>query len=101
MAQTARDLLAWFAFLLAAIGLGVRHVPVVNHGVLFVAALSPYLTVIAGMAATLLLVADRRWWAASVTVAVVAAGVAVQIPRFLPADPHSRCRGQGGHDQPP
>ena len=86
MDQTARDLLAWFAFLIAAIELGVRFVPVVNHGILFAAAVSPYLTVIAGMAATLVLVADRRWWAASVTVAVVAAGVAVQLPRILPAD---------------
>lgn len=84
--RTARDLLAWFAFLIAVVGLAVRFMPVVNHGVLFVAALSPYLTMTAGMAAVLLLLGNRRWPAAAVAVALVVAGVVVQLPRLLPSD---------------
>lgn len=85
-ARTARDLLAWFGFLIAAIGLAVRFVPIGNHGILVLAALAPYLTVSAGLAAGLLLLRNRRRWAAAVTLAVVAAGVAMQIPRLVPAN---------------
>ena len=85
-ARTARDLLAWFGFLIAAIGLAVRFVPIGNHGILVLAALSPYLTTSAGLAAGLLLLRNRRRWAAATTLAVAAAGVAVQIPRLVPAN---------------
>lgn len=90
LARTARDLLAWFAFLIAAIALAVRFVPVADHSILILAALSPYLTIAAGTVAALLLLGNRRWWAFAVTLVLIAAAVAVQIPRFIPA------KGPGG-----
>lgn len=77
-------LLAWFVSVGGAVALAARYVPVVNHSVLIVAALSPYLTVAASVAAAALLFA----W--SPRIAVVAllpavAAVAVQLPLFLGA----------------
>lgn len=81
-----RDLLAWFAFLIAALSLAIRFVPITSHAVLLLAAFSPYLTMSAGLIAVLLLVVNQRWRPLAVSMAVVAAGVACQIPRLMPAN---------------
>lgn len=84
MSSNAVDLLAWFAFLIAAVALVVRFLPVVNHGTLGLTALSPYLTIGAGNGAALLLLINRRRWAAAVSLVLVAAAVTIQLPRFIP-----------------
>lgn len=86
LASAASDLLAWFAFLIAAVALAVRFVPVVNHGVLILAALSPYLAIGAGVTAALLTLRSRRWWAAAGCLALLTAAVGVQVPRLIPAN---------------
>lgn len=82
MPRTAVLLIAWFAFLVAAVALAGRFVPVVNHTVLIVAALAPYLTIGAAALSTAALLMARSWWAAAAAVLVVVA-VAVQVPLFV------------------
>lgn len=85
---TARDLLAWFAFLIAAVALAARFAPVVNHVVLGVAALSPYLAIGAsGLSAALLLWGRRRLLAA-LACALLAVAIGVQAPRFIGSARH-------------
>lgn len=67
----------------AGAALAARLIPVTNHGVLTLAALSPYLTM-AAVPAALLLVATRRFLAGAAVAAVAAAAIAVQLPRFIP-----------------
>ena len=77
-------LVAWFATVIAVVALAVRYVPVVNHAVLIVAALSPYLAIAAsGLAAALLFGYSPRLAAVALLVAVFA--VAVQVPQFIGA----------------
>lgn len=82
MPRTAVLLIAWFAFLVAAVALAARFFPVVNHAVLIVAALAPYLTIGAAALSTAALLMARSWWAAAAAVLVVVA-VAVQVPLFV------------------
>lgn len=82
MLRVAVYLLAWFATVAAVVALAARYVPVVNHAVLIGAALSPYLTVGASVAAAGLLVSSSpRIAAAALLPALVA--VAVQLPLFV------------------
>jgi endonuclease/exonuclease/phosphatase (EEP) superfamily protein YafD len=75
-------LLAWFATVFAFVALAARWVPVVNHAVLVVAALSPHLTIGASLLAALsLLAASPRLAALALLPAVVAA--AIQLPSFI------------------
>ena len=75
-------LLAWFGFLVAAVAFAARFVPVVNHTILIVAALSPYLVIGAGAFALVLLLGQRSWWAAGPAI-LVAAVVAAQLPLYF------------------
>lgn len=86
MLRTAVYLLAWLAFLIAAVALAARFVPVINHTVLLVAALSPYLMSAAVLSAALLL-ATHRWWAAAAAIALALAAMAVELPLFVGSDP--------------
>jgi endonuclease/exonuclease/phosphatase (EEP) superfamily protein YafD len=84
LARVNRDLLAWFAFLIAAIAMAARLLPVINHAVLVLAALSPYLSMLSGLSA-LMLIYNRRRWSAAVALGLLAAAVGVQAPRFIGA----------------
>ena len=75
-------ILAWFAFLVAAVAFAARFVPVVNHTILIVAALSPYLVIGAGAVALLLLLGQRSWWAVGPAL-LCAAALAVQLPLYF------------------
>lgn len=82
MIRAAVFLLAWFASVGAVVALVARYVPVVNHAVLIIAALSPYLTVGASLAAAAFLFTSApRIAAVALLPAVVA--VAVQLPLFF------------------
>ncbi len=82
MIRVAVYLLAWFASVGAVVALAARYVPVVNHAVLIAAALSPYLSVGASVAAAALLLSSApRIAAVALLPAVVAVGV--QLPLFL------------------
>ena len=86
MLRVAVQLFCWFAFLTSAVALVSRFVPVVNHAVLFVSALSPYLMSGAAAAAILLLV-NHRWIAALPCLVLVAAATVTQVPRFIASSP--------------
>jgi len=77
-----RGVLAWIAFLIAAVALVARYMPVANHTVLIIGALSPYLMSGAAVAAVLLLL-DRRWWSAALALLLLAAAVIVEAPQYL------------------
>ncbi|MGI9124268.1 MAG: endonuclease/exonuclease/phosphatase family protein [Mycobacterium sp.] len=81
MPRTAVYLLAWFAFLVAAVAFAARFAPVVNHAVLLVSALSPYLMIGAVVSAGLLLFTGP-WWAAAPAIVLTAAAFFVQLPLF-------------------
>lgn len=80
--HTGLYLIAWFAFLAAAVGLTARYLPVTNHTVLILAAASPYLMTGAAVSALILLL-TRKWWAAGAAVALTAAAVVVELPLFI------------------
>lgn len=71
MLRTAVSLLAWFAFLIAAVALAARFVPVVNHAVLVLASASPYLVLGAGLVVLPVLLTQSCWAAVPVLVLVV------------------------------
>ena len=75
-------ILAWFAVLVAAVAFAARFVPVINHSILIVAALSPYLVIATGAFALLLLLAQRSWWAVGPAL-LCAAALAVQVPLYF------------------
>jgi len=84
MSRVVVYLVAWFATVVAVVALAARYVPVLNHAVLIVAALSPYLAIAAsGLAAALLFGYSPRLAAVALLVAVLA--VAVQVPQFIGA----------------
>ncbi|MBJ7339231.1 endonuclease/exonuclease/phosphatase family protein [Mycolicibacterium sp.] len=78
--------MAWVAFAIAAAALASRFMPVTNHTVLILAALSPYLMTLAGLSALLFSLTRRRW---SVLAALVltALAVVVELPMFIGPDP--------------
>ena len=91
--RTAVLLLAWFAFIIAVVGLTARYTSVVNHVELIIAALSPYLMLASLVAFGLLWpISDKRW--ATVALIPLAVGVGLKIPYYL-ADSH-----QGGKTVP-
>ena len=73
--------------LLTAAAIIARLIPITNHIVLGIAALSPSLTAAAATAAALLLI-TRRWFTAAVAIALTAAAVAVGLPLFTGAAPN-------------
>lgn len=79
-------LLSWAGLLVAAAALVVRLLPLTNHAMLSIAALSPYLTAGAGVAAVILVLL-RRWWTAAAAVLLTAIAVAVQLPLFIGPEP--------------
>ena len=84
--RTAAYIVAIFGILVTAAALTARLIPVTTHPVLGVAALSPYLTAGAAIAAVLLLIA-RRWFTAALAIALTAAGIATQLPLFTGTNP--------------
>lgn len=85
MFRAAMYLLAWFAFLIGAVAMATRFVPVINHGVLAVSAFAPYLTIGgATVSAVILLLLKSTGWAA-VPIALALVAVAVQLPLFTAA----------------
>ena len=87
MIRTALSLLTWFAFLVAALALLARFVPAVDHTILIISALSPYLLLGAGTPAVLLLLSRRSWWAVSVAVMLAAGAAFAVLPRFVASGP--------------
>lgn len=82
MLRTVIILIAWLATVFAVVALAARYVPVINHVVLIVAALSPYLAIGASLfAATILLAASPRLAAIALLPALVA--MAIQLPLFI------------------
>ncbi len=82
LGRTVFRLLAWFAFIVAVVGLTVRFAPVVNHLELVVVALSPYLMFAAVLAFGLLWhTGDRRW--AALALIPLAVGAGLKVPAFV------------------
>jgi endonuclease/exonuclease/phosphatase (EEP) superfamily protein YafD len=69
------------ALVVAVVGLLARFVPLVNHVVMFAAALSPYLMT-AAVPSVVLFLSGRRWALAIAATAVLVVGVAVELPLF-------------------
>jgi endonuclease/exonuclease/phosphatase (EEP) superfamily protein YafD len=65
----------------AVVGVLARYVPLVNHVVMFAAALSPYLMT-AAVPSVVLFLFCRRWVLAIAATLVVVIGVAVELPLF-------------------
>ncbi len=83
MPPTAIFLAAWFALLTAAVALGSTLVPVVNHTVLFIVSLSPYLMIGSAALALLLLLSQRSWWSIAVAVLLTGTATVTLLPRFV------------------
>ena len=77
---------AGVALVTAGAALTARFIPVTNHPVLALAAWFPYVMVGAGVTALLLLL-TRRWYIASLALALTAVAVWVEIPLFVGPDP--------------
>jgi len=84
--RTALYVVAWVAFVIAAAGLAAQFMPVTNHTVLILAALSPYLMTLAGLSAFLNAL-TRRWWSVSAALVLTAMAVLVELPMFIGPDP--------------
>lgn len=93
MKRAAVPLLTWFTFLIAAVSLAARFVPVVNHAVLFLAAFSPYLSLLAGVLALPVLFTSWRW-------AAVPTLVLVAVMALLRSLPGSGSHAVGAADVP-
>ena len=84
--RTAILLLAWSAFLVAAVGLTARYAPVVNHVELLIAALSPYLMLAALVTfGVLWRIGDKRW--ATLALIPLVVGIGVRVPYHLADSP--------------
>jgi endonuclease/exonuclease/phosphatase (EEP) superfamily protein YafD len=70
------------ALIVAAVGLGARHLPISGHPTLILAAAAPYLAV-AAPAAVLLLGLGRRYVLTLVAFALTVAALWVYVPRYL------------------
>lgn len=81
MLRIAAQLIAWFAFLVAAVGFAARFSPVVNHAVLMVSALSPFLMLGAVVTAILVFLVGPRW-AAAPAVILTAVAIFTQLPLY-------------------
>lgn len=84
--RTPLEALAGLALALACAAFVARFVPVTNHAVLAIAALSPYLSLGAVIAAVLLVVTGRRP-AAAVTAVLATVAASVQLPLFISGGP--------------
>jgi len=71
MFRAAILLLAWFAFMIAAVAVSARFVPVVNHAVLELSALSPYLISAMGLLVLPVLFTPWKWASVPTFVLVV------------------------------
>jgi endonuclease/exonuclease/phosphatase (EEP) superfamily protein YafD len=69
------------ALAVALVGVLARFVPLVNHVVMFAAALSPYLMT-AAVPSVILFLLGRRWALAIAATLVLVVGVAVELPLF-------------------
>ncbi|MFI5506740.1 endonuclease/exonuclease/phosphatase family protein [Mycobacterium sp. NPDC051804] len=70
------------AFVVGAVGLASRYLPITNEAVLVVAAASPYLTA-AGVVALILFALARRWVLSIAAALLCVATIGVQLPRFI------------------
>ena len=84
--RTAAYIVALVGMLVTATALIARLIPITNHVILGIAALSPYLAAGAAVAAVLLLV-TRRWLTATAAIALTALAVATQLPLFTGTAP--------------
>ena len=74
--------------LAALLAMAARFVPVTNHFLLTLAALSPYLMFGAVLALPLLVLTRKRGWTALLALATIAGAIYVQMPQFIgPTDP--------------
>jgi endonuclease/exonuclease/phosphatase (EEP) superfamily protein YafD len=70
------------ALAIATVALAVRYVPITNVAILGVAALAPYLMMLAPVS-LIVFALQRDWWLAGVAAAVTVAAVAVQLPWYV------------------
>ncbi len=77
-----RDFLAWTAFLIAAMALAARYLPVLDHTTLIIAASFPYLMWGAAVAAVLMLLNRRRLFA-TLSALLLGAAVLAQVSQFI------------------
>lgn len=82
MIRVSATVLGALAFVVAAVALLARYLPVSNEVVLVIAAVSPYLTG-AGVAAMVLFAVARRWVATILAACLSVAMLAVVAPRYL------------------
>jgi endonuclease/exonuclease/phosphatase (EEP) superfamily protein YafD len=69
----------------SAYALTARYLPVSNHVLILTTALFPYLSS-AAVVGMVLFVAAKRWLPAAIATGLLAAGLAVRLPLYLPAD---------------
>ena len=74
--------LGLLAFVVGAVGLASRYLPITNEVVLVVAAASPYLTA-AGVVALILFALARRWVLTIAAALLCVVTIGVQLPRFI------------------
>jgi endonuclease/exonuclease/phosphatase (EEP) superfamily protein YafD len=82
MIRVLATVLGVLAFVVGAVGVASRYVPITNEAVLVVAAASPYLTA-AGVVALVLFVLARRWVLTIVAALLCVVMIGVQLPRFI------------------
>lgn len=82
MIRVFATVLGVLAFVVGAVGLASRYLPITNEGILVVSAASPYLTVAGGIALILFALAQR--WVLTIAAALLCVVmIGVQLPRFI------------------
>ena len=82
MIRVFATVLGVLAFLVGAVGLVSRYLPITNEAILVVSAASPYLTVAGGVALILFALA-RRWVLTIAAALLCVVMIGVQLPRFI------------------
>jgi len=86
MIRVFATVLGVLAFVVGAVGLASRYLPITNEAILVVAAASPYLTTASGVALILFALA-RRWVLTIAAALLCVVMVGVQLPRFIGPEP--------------
>jgi len=86
MIRVFTTVLGVLAFVVGAVGLASRYLPITNEAILVVAAASPYLTTASGVALILFALA-RRWVLTIAAALLCVVMVGVQLPRFIGPEP--------------
>lgn len=82
MIRVFATVLGVLAFVVGAVGLVSRYLPITNEAILVVAAASPYLT-IAALIALILFALARRWVLTVAAALLCVVMIGVQLPRFI------------------